>query len=267
MKTSTTNAKFLTKILAAAAWLMLWQLCSVRLGKPLLLPAPGQVLSTLLRLMGEGFFWETVAASLGKVLLAFGLAVICGSLCAAAAAALPAVRTFLHPPISIIRATPVASFTILALVWISSKWLPVFISFLMVLPMIYENVYKGIVGTDRQLLEMSQVFHLPPWKKLRFLYFPAVLPYFSSACVNGLGFAWKSGIAAEVLGLPKLAIGKQIHDAKIYVEIPELFAWTLVVILLSMTLEKLLLLLMKQVEQYFLLAKTAEKGENHDNIK
>lgn len=263
MKHSTTNAKkdnsISTLCIAAAAWLMLWQLCCVRINKPLLLPSPLQVLKTLLTLAQTGLFWTTVAASLGKILLAFGLAVLLGCLCASVAAAIPAVRSFLHPPISIIRATPVASFTILAWVWIPSMWLPVFISFLMVLPMIYENVYKGIRSTDRQLLEMAEVYHLSFWKKLRFLYFPAVLPYFSSACVNGMGFAWKSGIAAEILSLPKLAIGRQIHDAKIYVEIPELFAWTLVVILLSMLLEKLLLRLMNQVNRRFLLAKGEEK--------
>ena len=263
MKHSTTTAKkfksIFTLSIAAVTWISLWQLCCVRINKPLLLPSPGMVLKTLISLAQTSLLWTTVAASLGKVLLAFMLAVLVGCLCASLAAAVPAVRSFLHPPISIIRATPVASFTILALVWIQSKWLPVFISFLMVLPMIYENVYKGILSTDSQLLEMAQVYRLSFWKKLRFLYLPAVLPYFSSACVNGLGFAWKSGIAAEVLGLPKMAIGRQIHDSKIYVEIPELFAWTLVVILLSMLLEKLLLRLMQQVNRRFLLSKGEEK--------
>ena len=164
MKHSTTNAKkdnsISTLCIAAAAWLMLWQLCCVRINKPLLLPSPMQVLKTLLTLAQTGLFWTTVAASLGKILLAFGLAVLLGCLCASVAASIPAVRSFLHPPISIIRATPVASFTILAWVWIPSMWLPVFISFLMVLPMIYENVYKGIQSTDRQLLEMAEVYHL-----------------------------------------------------------------------------------------------------------
>lgn len=262
MKHSITNANrhnFISKSLAAAAWLMLWQLCCVRINKPLLLPSPVLVLETLWNLAQTSLFWSSVAASLGKVLLAFGLAVILGSLLAALAAALPFVRTFLHPPISIIRATPVASFTILALVWIQSAQLPIFVSFLMVLPMIYENVYKGIKNTDPMLLEMAQVYHLSLWKRLRFIYLPAVLPFFSSACVNGMGFAWKSGIAAEVLSRPKLAIGKQIYDSKIYVEIPELFAWTMVVILLSMVLEWLLLKLMKQVNRRFLLSQEVEK--------
>lgn len=261
MKPSTTNANSNSnskRLAAAVAWIALWQLCYVLIDKPLLLPSPWQVLQTLFELAQTALFWTSVGASLGKVLLAFALAVLAGCLSAALAAALPPVRTFLHPPISIIRATPVASFTILALVWIPSQWLPVFISFLMVLPMIYENVYKGIQSCDPQLLEMAKVYHLSPLRKLRFLYLPAVLPYFSSACVNGLGFAWKSGIAAEVLGLPKLAIGRQIHDAKIYLEIPQLFAWTLMVILLSMLLEKLLLRLMKQAERHILLSKEVE---------
>lgn len=259
MKPSTTNANSKSHIfLAAVAWLTLWQLCYVWIDKPFLLPSPFHVLQTLFQLAQTSLFWTTVTASLGKVLLAFVLAVVIGCLSATLAAVVPVVRTFLHPPISIIRATPVASFTILALVWIPSKWLPVFISFLMVLPMIYENVYKGIKSCDPQLLEMAKVYHLSPLRKLRFLYLPAVLPYFSSACVNGLGFAWKSGIAAEVLGLPKLAIGRQIHDAKIYLEIPQLFAWTLMVILLSMLLEKLLLRLMKQAQRHVLLSKEVD---------
>lgn len=259
MKHSTTNANSLfTKLLAAAAWLVLWQLCCVLIGKPLLFPSPLLVLETLLTLMQSVLFWQTVFTSLCKVLLAFGLAVLSGSLLAALASAWPWLRSLLQPPMALIRATPVASFTMLVLVWIHSQWLPVLVAYLMVLPMVYENVCEGIANTDPQLLEMAQVYHLSFRKKLRFLYLPAVLPFFTSACINGMGFAWKSGIAAEIIGLPSLTIGKQIHDSKIYVEIPQLFAWTLVVILLSIMLEKALLRLMKWLNRRILLAKEGE---------
>ncbi len=256
MKHSTTNANSsLTKIVAAAVWLILWQLCCVLIGKPLLFPSPLLVIETLFHLMQHSLFWQTVLASLCKVLMAFVLAVASGSLLATLASAWPLLRSFLHPPMALIRATPVASFTMLVFVWIHSQWLPVLVAYLMVLPMVYENVCEGIANTDPQLLEMAQVYHLSFWKKLRFLYLPAVLPFFTSACINGMGFAWKSGIAAEIIGLPALTIGKQIHDAKIYVEIPQLFAWTLVVILLSIVLEKILLCIMKWLNRRILLAK------------
>lgn len=259
MKYSITNANSLfTKITAAVLWLLLWQFCAVFIGKPLLFPTPFLVLKTLFQLMQSVVFWQTVFGSLCKVLLAFTLAVLTGSVLATAASTWPLLRSFLHPPMALIRATPVASFTMLVFVWLHSQWLPVLVAFLMVLPMVYENVCEGIASTDAQLLEMAKVYHLSFSKKIRFLYLPAILPFFTSACINGMGFAWKSGIAAEIIALPHETIGKQIHDAKIYVEIPQLFAWTLVVILLSILLEKALIRLMKWLNRSILLSKAGE---------
>lgn len=263
MKPSTTNAnsknQIITKIMAAAVWLLLWQLYSIFTDKPLLFPSPILVLQTIFKLAKTQLFWQSVFSSLTNILKAFCSAVICGSFLACISVNFKIIKIFLQIPISIIRSTPVASFTLLAWIWIESSNLPMFIAFLMVLPMIYENVCKGIENADRQLLEMAEVYHLSLFKKIRFIYFPAILPFFTSACINGMGFAWKSGISAEVLCLPKKAIGKEIHNSKIYVEIPELFAWTVVVILLSMLLEKLLVLLMKKINKNFLLSKGDEK--------
>lgn len=55
--------------------------------------------------------------------------------------------------------------------------------------------------------------------------------------VTSLGLAWKAGIAAEVLCTPKGAIGTQLYNAKIYIETTDLFAWTFVVVILSLLLE------------------------------
>lgn len=262
MKPSTICSKkipiFLQNLTAAAAWIMLWQLCYWAVDTPLLLASPGQVLERLWLLSQTAGFWRTVFSSLSRILLGFLLAAVAGCLLATLSAAIPGFRRFLRPPVAVARATPVASFIILALVWIPSAYLSVFVSFLMVLPIFYENVDKGIQSVDKQLLEMGRVYGFSRWKTLRFLYFPAVLPFFTAACVNGLGFAWKSGIAAEVLGTPKHAIGSNIYDAKIYLEIPDLFAWTAVVIALSMILEQLLLGLTKFLRRKILLEKEGD---------
>ena len=111
----------------------------------------------------------------------------------------------------------------------------------MVLPIVYTNVRDGILETDVKLLEMADVFALSPWKRFRFIYVPEVFPYFQSACSVCLGLAFKSGIAAEVIGIPSGSIGEQLYNAKIYLNTPDLFAWTLVIVLLSLLLEKLIL--------------------------
>lgn len=244
MTTSTTRDKNTRlspalRLGAVAVWLLLWQLASMAVGLPLLLPSPLAVLLRLGQLCTGADFWLTVASSLLRILLGFLLGVLFGTALAGLCWRFRLVDALARPLLGVLKSTPVASFIILALVWVKTTWLATVISFIMVLPLIYANVREGIDSADRQLLEMAQVFRLSRRKVFRYCYLPAILPFFLSAVSSALGFAWKSGIAAEVLGRPARAIGSQIYDSKIYLETPDLFAWTLVVILLSVLLERL----------------------------
>ena len=244
MMTSTTRDKNTRlspalRLGAVAVWLLLWQLASMAVGLPLLLPSPLAVLLRLGQLCTGADFWLTVASSLLRILLGFLLGVLFGTALAGLCWRFRLIDALARPLLGVLKSTPVASFIILALVWVKTTWLATVISFIMVLPLIYANVREGIDSADRQLLEMAQVFRLSRRKTFRYCYLPAILPFFLSAISSALGFAWKSGIAAEVLGRPARAIGSQIYDSKIYLETPDLFAWTLVVILLSVLLERL----------------------------
>lgn len=244
MMTSTTRDKNTRlspalRLGAVAIWLLLWQLASMAVGLPLLLPSPLAVLLRLGQLCTGADFWLTVASSLLRILLGFLLGVLFGTALAGLCWRFRLIDALARPLLGVLKSTPVASFIILALVWVKTTWLATVISFIMVLPLIYANVREGIDSADRQLLEMAQVFRLSRRKTFRYCYLPAILPFFLSAISSALGFAWKSGIAAEVLGRPARAIGSQIYDSKIYLETPDLFAWTLVVILLSVLLERL----------------------------
>ena len=244
MTTSTTRDKNTRlspalRLGAVAVWLLLWQLASMAVGLPLLLPSPLAVLLRLGQLCTGADFWLTVASSLLRILLGFLLGVLFGTALAGLCWRFRLIDALARPLLGVLKSTPVASFIILALVWVKTTWLATVISFIMVLPLIYANVREGIDSADRQLLEMAQVFRLSRRKTFRYCYLPAILPFCLSAISSALGFAWKSGIAAEVLGRPARAIGSQIYDSKIYLETPDLFAWTLVVILLSVLLERL----------------------------
>ena len=244
MTTSTTRDKNTRlspalRLGAVAVWLLLWQLASIAVGLPLLLPSPLAVLLRLGQLCTGADFWLTVVSSLLRILLGFLLGVLFGTALAGLCWRFRLIDALARPLLGVLKSTPVASFIILALVWVKTTWLATVISFIMVLPLIYANVREGIDSANRQLLEMAQVFRLSRRKTFRYCYLPAILPFFLSAISSALGFAWKSGIAAEVLGRPARAIGSQIYDSKIYLETPDLFAWTLVVILLSVLLERL----------------------------
>lgn len=133
------------------------------------------------------------------------------------------------PAIRVVLATPVASFIILSLLWIGHTRVPAFISMLIVIPIVWANLCTAVRETDRDLLEMARLFRMKKSRVLRLIYIPAAMPSFRAACLTALGLAWKSGIAAEVLCLPKTAVGTQLYYSKIYLETPALFAWTIVV--------------------------------------
>ena len=208
-------------------------------GKELLLPAPLLVADTLLSLVADPAFWQAAGLSLLRILAGFLLGVALGALLAVAAAVFPWADLLLSPLVGVIRATPVASFILLVLLWVFTGRVPAVCAALMVLPVLWGNVRKGVAQTDPLLLEAAQAYRFSRWKVFRLVYVPSVLPYFASGCGTALGLAWKAGVAAEVLCVPKLAIGTQIYYSKLYVETPALFAWTAVVILLSFLLERL----------------------------
>lgn len=228
-------------------WIGVWQLAAwlVELsvegrGNELLFPYPISVLKSLFRLAGENTFWQTVGASLTRILAGMVMGVVAGAVFAVLTCASQWCDCVLSPGIRVIRATPVASFILLVLLWTGRNTVPVVIAALMVLPVVWENFSRGIKATDRQLLEMARAYRFTPLKTVRLIYLPSLRPYFSAALTNAMGLAWKSGVAAEVLCLPKGAIGTQIYNSKLYLEIPDLFAWTVVVVSLSLILEKLL---------------------------
>lgn len=233
-----------------AFWLLLWQAASMAIDQQLILVSPVRVLLRLSSLSVTGEFWISVYNTLIRITLGFVLGALSGVFLAVLSARWESVSELLAPIMLAVRAVPVASFIILALILFSSKNLAVFIAFLMVLPVFYANLLEGIRSADREMLEMAQVFRLPFGRKLRYLYMPQVFPYFRSACASGLGMSWKAGVAAEVIGIPARSIGENLYNAKVYFDTPDLLAWTLTIVLASLLFERFFGLLLGKLEKW-----------------
>ena len=250
--------KILRLLVPLFFWTAVWQLAAMGVGQELLLPPPVAVLERLFTLAGVGTFWQTAGLTLLRIFCGILFGVITGALLAVLTCAFKAADWILTPMVKIIRATPVASFIILVMLWVTRTYVPGLISALMVMPVIWGNVCKGIRETDKSLLELARAYRFGRGKTLRLVYIPSVMPYFSAGVNTSLGLAWKAGVAAEVLCLPRPSIGTELYNAKQYLETPSLFAWTLVVILLSFLLEKAVSLLLRAGERN-------ENGRNRNN--
>lgn len=243
--------KIVGKILAAVFWLAIWQGIYFIVKQEILIVSPVRVLQRLVELSQDGSFWLTALNSMVHTLSGFLLGIVAGVVLAVLTSSSRIMYDVFYPAISVIKATPVASFIILALVWVQSAQVPDFSAFLMVLPIVWGNVSNGIAKTDPKLLQMAHSYGFGAARTVQRVYIPSIMPYFIAACTTGMGLAWKAGIAAEVLANTELSIGGQIYNSKIYIETADLFAWTTVVIVMSVLLERLMVAIMKKVGQKY----------------
>lgn len=235
--------KYFTYAVSAVFWLLVWQGIHLWIGKDILIPSPLSVLQKLFEFFGGWEFWLSVGTSLFRVISGLLLGTVLGIIIAVLTAKSNFIKTLFSPVLHIIKATPVASFIILAILWLKVENVPIFTSMLIVLPAVWANVEKGILSVDPMLMQMGKAFCLSKKELFFRITVPSVKPFFIAAMNSAVGMAWKAGIAAEVICPYRDSIGSALHDSKIYFETVDTFAWTVTVILLSVVFEKLILAL------------------------
>ena len=241
--------KHLQTALIALIYFAVWEAASLLVGKELLLPSPLSTFGRLFSLLTKGDSWLYAGLTLLRIMSGYLLGVAGGVLLAIFTARSRFAEALLSPLRAIIKASPVTSFILLALLWLTSDMVPLFISLLMALPIVWTTTAEAILQTDVRLVEMGRIFGLSRWQIVKKIYIPSALPQFLAACTTALGFAWKSGVAAEIIALPKQSIGYRLYESKLRIETVDLFAWTLLIVALSMLLEWLLVWSMRRIRR------------------
>lgn len=231
--------KNVTKAFAILFWLAVWQIGAMLVNRTLLIPIPTPVttLHALGRLLTQGSFYLAVGTSLARIAIGFMLALTAGTLSALCSARSRVFATLTAPLLQLVRAIPVASFTILLFLWVRRSFLPGWVVFLTVYPLAWAHIESGVRELDRSLIEMAHVFEMKEKNILRQITLPGLRPYFSAASATGLGFAWKSGVAAEVICRSEMSLGNLLWAGKNAVDYDEVFALTLVIVACSVALQ------------------------------
>lgn len=244
------NKKWILNLIAMVIWLFIWHFAAIAINMEIFLPTPQRVFTVLVQdLIPSNDFWLSLWSSITNICFGFTLGCVLGILLAVIASLSQYIEIFLLIPIKVLKSIPVASFVILVLLWLDAKDLAIFVPAIVVLPMLYINTLTGIKETSGKLMEMATIFRISFIKRITHIYMPSVIPYILSACSVATGMAWKSGIAAEIIGLAKNSIGNELYKTKIYLMIPELFAWTIVIVLLSVLFETVVKTLIKLISK------------------
>ncbi len=249
VRTHEVRTAVLRGAVVAAVWLVVWELGSLAIGHELLLPSPVSVARSLARMVVTGEFWSSIARSMSRILLGYAMGAVGGIALGVLTSRWRAAAAFFAPAMSAVKATPVASFVILLLAWIRGANLSIAVSTLMVLPLVWQATHTGLGAADPQLLEMARAFGIGRIKVLRYIVLPPMKQQVLAALRTALGFAWKAGVAGEVIAVPSGTIGMHLYNAKVYLEMPDMFAWTAVIVLTSVLLEKLLVFLSRGGER------------------
>ncbi len=267
MKASTIkNSKdILYKLLILIFWIGVWQLIHMRIGRDIYVPSPLRVILRLRELLLISSFWTSVFYSIFRVAAGLLLAVLVGVTLGIICGFSKLMHDIFKPMVIVVQSTPVVSFILIAIIWFASSRIPIFMCFLMCFPVVWTNVVAGFNSVDKKLLEMARVYQVKDLMILKNVYLPTIRPYFYAACITSLGLGWKVSVAAEVLSHPRHAIGSQIYSAKVYLDSTDLFAWTLVIILLSVLFEILFVHLIKRAttRKRPLVTEYEKEGEPH----
>lgn len=242
------NKSRIYTIISILLWIIIWFIGAHFINNELFLPKPLDVLNTLINMAGTSSFYKSILFSLKGIALGFLIGFGLGILLAVVSYMNTFIRTFISIFIKGIKSIPVASFVILALFWFSSSKLSILISALIVMPLIYTGVLTGLNETSTNMLEFAVIFRLKPIYRILYIYMPSVLPHLISVSAVAVGYAWKSGVAAEIIGLINGSIGNELYKSKLYLDTPQLFAWTISIIISGFICEKIIILLLKGLQ-------------------
>ena len=238
---STSSVKrWLRLIIIITIWLVIWQLAAVRIDNKIIIAGPVDTFRALTKLIKTHAFRKAVLATASRIAWGFLYGAGSAFILACLSYRFKLIEEFFAPAVTVLKAIPVVSFIIMVLLW-SGPDVATVISALVVFPMIYLNVLEGLKSTDNKILEMANIFRISWSDRLRAIYLPHLKPFLLSAVSLAAGMAWKSGVAAELIGQPLRSLGNGLYQSKIFLATDQVLAWTVVIVLLSWGTEKLFL--------------------------
>ena len=217
-----------------------WQLLSWQMAQPQLIPSFPDLIRALLRLVYTSGFLVSIGTTCLRACVGLLLSLVAASITAFLLNRSEAIRFLFMPWLSLLRSVPVISFILLALIFLNPEMIPLLIAFLTMYPLLTENLLKGLMNRRDSWKILARQFHLNAWNCLFQINYPQLRPYLFSGLASAVGFGWRAIIMGEVLSQCVDGIGKRMKEAQVFIDVPELIAWTLVAIVLSWLTDKLI---------------------------
>jgi len=228
----------LPTLFVAAVIVAGWWLLSLRYGA-YVLPSPAAVVVGLRDIVTSGEIWKHAGASLARIAVGFGAAVVAALLLGLIAFLSPLARGVVHDFLAVLNSTSVFVWIVISIIWFGlSNWAPIFTTFMITLPVVASNIVEGVASVDRRLLEMGDVYRLSGRRKFTAIVVPSTLPYLVAGMKVGFGLALKVSVVAEIFGVTS-GIGYVMNYSREILATQMVFVWALVMIAVMTVTDKL----------------------------
>ncbi len=214
-----------------------WKILSLVMKSGIIFPPPEQVFLVFIKKLPTVSFWKNTGISALRVTEGFLLSLMTGIAAGILCGSYAGLNSFMKPFISLVRVVPVLSIILIAVIWLDSPQVPVFVSFLMAFPIITGNTIEGMNSRDRKLDQMAEIYGLEKKARLVSVTIPQLFPFISAAVKTSLGLTWKVVIAAEILSLPRYGIGSAMQNSQLQIETADVFSWTVAAVAVSALFE------------------------------
>ena len=224
------------RVLLLAIFLLAWSVAASRM-PAFVLPGPEKVAQALLSLFQTDSFGHDVGITMYRVVMGFVLAALIGTPLGLALGAHPGLARFFEPLLAVMNTVSSAIWAVFAIIWFGiSNGTTIFVVFMTAMPLILTNVWQGASTVDKQLIDLARSLKLGRTQILRKIHLPSILPHFFSGARLAFGFGWRVSLVAETLGSSD-GIGYRLRQAADLVQTDQVFAWTLLLVVLMLLLE------------------------------
>lgn len=219
-------------IILGLSILLVWIIASKYVNNEVIIPSIKNTFISLTDIVKEEYFINTVKSTLLRSLASFLISLISAIILGILSYIFKAVYYIMSPVLKFLKSVPTMAIIILALIWLTNEAAPVFVGFIMVFPILYESVLKGISNIDFKIVEMSKLYKVDTITMVREIYVPSIFFNINSVLTSTLGLSLKMVIGGEVLGQPKYGIGSSLQLQKMYLNTPGVFAWIIIILVI-----------------------------------
>ena len=216
----------------SAGTFIIWLVIAVIIDNVYILPSPLDVLDSMIKLVVEPIFYSSVFMSVFRALLSVVISFVMAILLALLSIKNHFLSSLLEKVILILRSIPNVTFVILLLFWVSRETMVFIVSFLLLFPMIYQNLYESLKEQKMLWNDVLKIYPQDLLITINRIYIPLMRSAVVSSLITASSLAFKVGVMAEILGQVQTGIGRQIQLARLDINLAKVMAWTLWLLLI-----------------------------------